>query len=78
MEPQQPPLPPLEFDYERALMDCKYILAGLIMYGDMLAECIADPALTAEERQEFLGDQVEVERLVIEYQDSVQEYEEEM
>lgn len=38
------------------------------MYGDMLAECIADPALTPEEREGFEKDSTEVERLIKEYE----------
>lgn len=46
----------------------KYILAGLRMYGDMLAECIADPTLTPEEREGFEKDSTEVERLIKAYE----------
>ena len=44
--------------------DAKFILAGLRMYGDMLAECIADPALTDEEVEGFEADSKYVEGLV--------------
>lgn len=72
----------LEWDYEKKLQDAKYILAGLRMYGDMLAECISDPAMRKSGNEVnlegFIADQEEVERLIIEYKDTIQTYEEQL
>jgi protein involved in ribonucleotide reduction len=50
----------------------KYILAGLRMYGDMLAETLQDPALykleEEENRKGFEKDSEEVERLIRQFE----------
>lgn len=44
--------------------DLKYILAGLRIYGDMLAETCEDLALHHEEREKYAKDSTEVESLI--------------
>ena len=44
--------------------DAKFILAGLRMYGDTLAEVVCDSNLTAEEVLGFEADSKYVERLI--------------
>jgi hypothetical protein len=44
--------------------ELRYIWSGLATSGDTLAECVADPALTEEERAAFLKNQADVEALI--------------
>ena len=44
--------------------DVKFILAGLRMYSDTLAECVDDPNLSVEEMLNFEADSKYVEGLI--------------